>query len=73
MSLLVQNALSNINDIIGQFGEEPESHDVVPTTEPGAAESAPAPETQQPPPTFVTDPTGFVRKANVNALASIVG
>ena len=72
MSLLVQNALSNINDIIGQFNEEPETQGVVPTTEPGLGGGAIAQEVQLPPSNFVSDPNGFVRRANVNALASTV-
>lgn len=71
MSLLVQNALSNINDIIGQFSEEPDGQ-AVPTTEPGTADGAPAQEVQPAPIGFLTDPRKFVRDSNINALGSIV-
>ena len=72
MSLLVQNALSNINDIIGQFSQEPEGAHTVPTTEPGATDGAPAQDVQPAPVGFMTDPTKFVRNSNIDALATIV-
>ena len=72
MSLLVQNALSNINDIIGQFSEEPDGAHAVPTAESGATNGAPAHDVQPTPVGFMTDPTKFVRNSNIDALATIV-
>jgi hypothetical protein len=71
MSLIVQNALTDINNIISSFGGEPDGL-AVPTTEPEAASGAPAQESQPDPVDFVTDPTKFVRDANIHALATIV-
>lgn len=72
MSLIVQNALTDINNIISSFGGEPDGL-AVPTTEPEAAISgAPAQESQPDTVNFVTDPTKFVRDANIHALATIV-
>lgn len=80
MSLIVQNALSNINDAMDQFNDGPEgrpdnnpdSHAVVPTTEAGAGIPYTTHSPSPPPTSLSDDPARFVRNANIFALGSIV-
>lgn len=85
MDLLVQNALSNINDLMGQLDggeEEADMSGVVPTTEP----DAPAADTMDldvgpavaealaaaATPTFLSDPNKFIRQSNLTTLGTLV-
>ena len=71
MSLLVQNALSNINDIIGQYTDDLGDNNVPRPDNPVGenATSQPSPGT---PVTFIQEPSRFLRRSNVNALGSLV-
>uniref|UniRef100_A0A0B7JTR2 HTH myb-type domain-containing protein n=1 Tax=Bionectria ochroleuca TaxID=29856 RepID=A0A0B7JTR2_BIOOC len=75
MDLLVQNALSNINDLMGQLTDEPDMSAVVPTTEPDPATDPMDLDVSQihdslppAPAVFLSEPEKFVRQANINAL-----
>lgn len=85
MDLLVQNALSNINDLMGQLDggeDEADMSGVVPTTEP----DAPAADTMDldvgpavaealaaaTAPTFLSDPNKFIRQSNLTTLGTLV-
>ena len=70
LALLVQNALSNVGDLVDQFNGTP---DVPATsTEPMDMDSAPIPEPDREPATFSADPQRYIRDVNVHALGNLV-
>lgn len=74
LALLVQNALSNVGDLVSQFSQEPDiSHTA--TAESMDIDSATIPEASLPPApvTFASDPQRFMRNATRHALGNMVG
>lgn len=70
LALLVQNALSNVGDLVDQFNGTP---DVPATsTEPMEVDSAPAPEPAREPATFFAEPLQYIRDVNIHALGNLV-
>ncbi|PNY29923.1 Telomeric DNA-binding factor trf1 [Tolypocladium capitatum] len=69
LALLVQNALSNVGDLVDQFNGMP---DVPATsTEPTEGDSPPAAEPAREPATFLAEPQQFIRDANIHALGNL--
>ncbi|KND94402.1 Telomeric DNA-binding factor trf1 [Tolypocladium ophioglossoides CBS 100239] len=74
LALLVQNALSNVGDLVDQFNGTP---DVPATTpEPMEVDSSTAPETApepaREPATFFAEPQQYIRDVNIHALGNLV-
>ncbi|CAM1509963.1 Fc.00g002980.m01.CDS01 [Cosmosporella sp. VM-42] len=71
LALLVQNALSNVGDLVSQFSQEPDIPHT--TTDPMDLDTVPVPEAPLPPPpvSFVTDPQKFCRNASWHALGNL--
>ncbi|KAI9171002.1 Telomeric DNA-binding factor trf1 [Paramyrothecium foliicola] len=69
LALLVQNALSNVGDLVDQFNAEAEIP--IPSTDAVNEESAPAPQVSEPPTTFMSHPEKFVHNATLHALGNL--
>ncbi|POR30941.1 Telomeric DNA-binding factor trf1 [Tolypocladium paradoxum] len=70
LALLVQNALSNMGDLVDQFNGTP---DVPATsTEPMELDSAPPPEPPRELATFSAEPQQYIREVNIHALGNLV-
>ncbi|KAM4060125.1 telomere repeat binding factor (TRF) domain-containing protein [Hirsutella rhossiliensis] len=68
LALLVQNALSNVGDLVDHFSAESDEPPTA-TTEPMDIDAAPAPpEPRRARPSFSADPQAYVRDMNINAL-----
>lgn len=72
LALLVQNALSNVGDMMDQFNDG-EAHATV--DDPMEVDNAPVPEESAPLPLpdFQSDPQKYLRTASRNALGNLVG
>lgn len=68
LALLVQNALSNVGDLVDNFGPESDEPPAA-TTEPM---DGPPPELPRVRPSFSADPQAYVREMNLTALGSTV-
>ncbi|GJN74168.1 TTAGGG repeat binding factor [Purpureocillium lilacinum] len=70
LALLVQNALSNVGDLVDQFSAGPDPLPA-PSTEPMDVDSAPTPEPRKVPATFALEPQRYIREMNMHALGNL--
>lgn len=73
LALLVQNALSNVGDLVNQFTQDADMAHT--TSDPMDVDSVPGPDDSLPPisVTFLSDPQKYLRNASRNALGNLVG
>ncbi|EFY93568.1 MYB DNA binding protein (Tbf1), putative [Metarhizium acridum CQMa 102] len=72
LALLVQNALSNVGDLVDQFTSGHESAPELPASDPMEVDTTiPLPEPPAVRATFVSDPRKFIRDANAHALGTL--
>ena len=71
LALLVQNALSNVGDLVDQFSAGPDPLPA-PSTETMDVDSAPTPEPRKVPATFALEPQRYIREMNMHALGNLV-
>ncbi|KAK7419152.1 TTAGGG repeat binding factor [Neonectria punicea] len=71
LALLVQNALSNVGDLVSQFTQDADIPHT--TTDHMDVDSIPVPEESLPPPpvSFISDPQKYLRNASRNALGNL--
>lgn len=73
LALLVQNALSNVGDLVDQFTSGHETAPEQPASDPMEVDTTiPLPEPPAVRATFVSDPRKFIRDTNVHALGNLV-
>lgn len=70
LALLVQNALSNVGDLVDQFNAESEIP--IPTTDAANDDATTAAQIAEPLPTFISHPDKFISNATLHALGNIV-
>ncbi|TWU74128.1 TTAGGG repeat binding factor [Metarhizium rileyi] len=72
LALLVQNALSNVGDLVDQFSTAHESAPELPTSDPMEVDTTkPLPDPPAVQVTFASDPKKFLRDANLYALGNL--
>ncbi|KAF7541342.1 hypothetical protein G7Z17_g11989 [Cylindrodendrum hubeiense] len=71
LALLVQNALSNVGDLVNQFTQDADMPHT--TSDPMDVDSVPIPDDSLPPipVTFLSDPQNYLRNASRNALGNL--
>lgn len=75
LALLVQNALSNVGDLVDQFGDSTNDAPDATVSDPMDLDIS-GPSISEPPaprPTFSSDPQRYVQDVNLHALGNLVG